>query len=365
MALRVRAPAAILGGGQGLHDPSSLTAGRHERERVSERPGSIAAATVEDRTTGADGGCACSASPATTGRRPATPHEAGAGARRPAARHGYERLLREHRRAWASRWDVCDARIDGDDELQLGARLAIYHLIASTPSDGAGTGRGPRADRSAYRGHVFWDTESYMLPFHAATSPERARAILEYRVARLPAALDGGRASAGVPEPAFRGSPPTTVERSRRRPPHCPPGRSSRSAPANSRTTSPPTSRGPRPATPRGRATRRSSVGPGRELPRADGALLGLARRRRGRPRAHPRGDRPRRVPRGRRRQRLHQRHGAVEPARRRADRRRLRQRPGARGRPLAADRRRPRRRLRPRPPASTSSSPGSSTWSR
>ena len=50
------------------------------------------------------------------------------------------------------------------------------------------TGRG-------YRGHVFWDSDVFVLPFLAATHPASARAILEYRVRRLPAARAAARAA--------------------------------------------------------------------------------------------------------------------------------------------------------------------------
>jgi trehalose/maltose hydrolase-like predicted phosphorylase len=45
-----------------------------------------------------------------------------------------------------------------------------------------------------YRGHVFWDSDVYVLPFLAATHPPAARAMLEYRVRRLPAAMRAARA---------------------------------------------------------------------------------------------------------------------------------------------------------------------------
>ena len=55
-----------------------------------------------------------------------------------------------------------------------------------------------------YRGHVFWDADTFILPFLAATHPAAARAMLEYRVA--PAAggaraarRRGGRAGARFP----------------------------------------------------------------------------------------------------------------------------------------------------------------------
>ena len=45
----------------------------------------------------------------------------------------------------------------------------------------------------AYRGHVFWDSDVFVLPFLAATHPPAARAMLEYRIRRLPAALEAAR----------------------------------------------------------------------------------------------------------------------------------------------------------------------------
>ncbi|QEC48301.1 glycoside hydrolase family 65 protein [Baekduia soli] len=203
MALRARAPADVVSAEQGLLDADTQEAIAGPA-RVAEDPGSIAAALVEDRSRQDDGGVRLERVAGYTWQAHGDASMPWAEERaRSAARHGYERLLRDHRRAWASRWEVCDARIDGDDELQLAVRLAIYHLVASTPADGEGPvgARGLTGD--AYRGHVFWDSDSYMLPFHAATNPPSARAMLQYRVARLPGALQEakvrGRAGACFP----------------------------------------------------------------------------------------------------------------------------------------------------------------------
>jgi trehalose/maltose hydrolase-like predicted phosphorylase len=107
---------------------------------------------------------------------------------------GFDGLLVEHRRAWASRWEDADMRIDGDPQLQLAVRLAIFHLMASV-SDGGEAAVGARGlTGSAYRGHVFWDTDVYVMPMLAATHPQAARAILEYRLRRMPAAIRAARA---------------------------------------------------------------------------------------------------------------------------------------------------------------------------
>ncbi len=108
---------------------------------------------------------------------------------------GRERLLGDHRRAWAQRWDAADVRIDGDPELQLGVRLALFHLMACAGDRGEAAVGARGMSGRGYRGHVFWDSDVFVLPFLAATHPAAARAILEYRVRRLPAAQAAARAA--------------------------------------------------------------------------------------------------------------------------------------------------------------------------
>ena len=108
---------------------------------------------------------------------------------RQGSRLGFEGLLAEHRRTWAGRWEDADVQIEGDAELQLDVRLALFHLMA-TVGEGDEAAVGARGLSGAgYHGHVFWDSDVYVLPFLAATRPQAARAMLEYRVRRLPAAL--------------------------------------------------------------------------------------------------------------------------------------------------------------------------------
>lgn len=108
---------------------------------------------------------------------------------------GFEALLCEHRRAWAERWRDADVLIAGDAELQRAVRFAIFHLLANVAETGEATVGARGLTGQAYRGHVFWDSDVYVLPFLAATRPRAARAMLEYRIRRLPAALRAARAS--------------------------------------------------------------------------------------------------------------------------------------------------------------------------
>jgi trehalose/maltose hydrolase-like predicted phosphorylase len=106
-----------------------------------------------------------------------------------ARRLGWRGVLAEHEAAWTSRWQCSDVEVDGDAAAQQALRFAIYHLnSAANPADER-VSIGARAlTGDDYHGHVFWDTEIYLLPFYILTWPEAARALLMYRFRTLDAA---------------------------------------------------------------------------------------------------------------------------------------------------------------------------------
>jgi trehalose/maltose hydrolase-like predicted phosphorylase len=161
--------------------------------RVTGRPASIVAA-VHDQLHGSGSQRVLDRMAAYEGRSEgvADQHAALARARR-ARKTGFDGLLAEHRRAWATRWEDADVVIQGDPELQLAVRFALFHLIANVPDEGEAAVGARGLTGRAYRGHVFWDSDVYVLPFLAATHPAAARSMLEYRIRRLPAALRAAR----------------------------------------------------------------------------------------------------------------------------------------------------------------------------
>jgi len=106
---------------------------------------------------------------------------------------GFETLLADHRAAWARRWEAADVVVDGDAELTRAVRFALFSLTASVRDDGEAAVGARGLAGPAYRGHVFWDADVFVLPFLAATHPPAARAMLEYRLRRLPAAQAAAR----------------------------------------------------------------------------------------------------------------------------------------------------------------------------
>jgi trehalose/maltose hydrolase-like predicted phosphorylase len=97
--------------------------------------------------------------------------------------------LAAHEAAWDARWIASDILIEGDDEAQRALRFAVYHLTCAANPEDDRVSIGARAlTGDAYLGHVFWDTEIYLLPFYTAVWPEAARALLMYRFHTLPGA---------------------------------------------------------------------------------------------------------------------------------------------------------------------------------
>ena len=102
---------------------------------------------------------------------------------------GLPAALRGSSAAWAGRWAAADVEITGDAELQRRVRFALYHLIGSANPDDPHAAPGARSlTGERYRGHVFWDTDTFVLPFFVYTHPPTARAMLAYRHRTLPAA---------------------------------------------------------------------------------------------------------------------------------------------------------------------------------
>ena len=98
-------------------------------------------------------------------------------------------VVADHERAWTERWRSSEVEVDGDPAAQTALRFALYHLNGAANPDDEHVSIGARAlTGDDYLGHVFWDTEIYLLPFYSLTWPEAARALLMYRYNTLDAA---------------------------------------------------------------------------------------------------------------------------------------------------------------------------------
>jgi trehalose/maltose hydrolase-like predicted phosphorylase len=87
-----------------------------------------------------------------------------------------------HCQAWQAEWERCDVVIEGDLEAQLAVRFNIFQLLSAAPRHDERVNIGAKTlSGYGYRGHAFWDTEIFMLPFFTYTRPEIARNLLSYR----------------------------------------------------------------------------------------------------------------------------------------------------------------------------------------
>lgn len=98
-----------------------------------------------------------------------------------------------HKQKWKQFWEDSGITVNGNDELSTSIHASIYAIASSLPSldtpngrdafyglspSGLGVG-GPKLD--GYRGHGFWDTETWMLPAIMLLEPQWSRELLNYR----------------------------------------------------------------------------------------------------------------------------------------------------------------------------------------
>jgi alpha,alpha-trehalose phosphorylase len=98
---------------------------------------------------------------------------------------GWEGLQEAQRGYLDEFWECADVELDGDGELQQALRFGLFHTLQA----------GARAERRAiaakgltgqgYDGHVFWDTETFVLPVLTYTAPHAARDELCWRHSTL------------------------------------------------------------------------------------------------------------------------------------------------------------------------------------
>jgi len=96
--------------------------------------------------------------------------------------HGYDGLRVAHDAAWEPEWGACNVAIEGDDGVDLALRYSLFQLLIAAPRHDERVSIPARSlSGFGYRGHVFWDTDVFIVPFFAYTRPQIARNLLLYR----------------------------------------------------------------------------------------------------------------------------------------------------------------------------------------
>ena len=113
-----------------------------------------------------------------------------------AVKNGFQQLLKLHIDSWSKKWDIADIDVRPDTNLQKALRFNIYHmLICGNLRDNRISIPARTLSGEGYRGHIFWDTDIFILPFFIYTHPQIAKNILYYRYRTLPAARRNARES--------------------------------------------------------------------------------------------------------------------------------------------------------------------------
>ena len=99
-----------------------------------------------------------------------------------ADQQSYDALRIAQTAAWVQLWQDGDVIIEGDPEAQLAVRFNLFQLLVAAPQKDDRVSIGAKTlSGYGYRGHVFWDTEIFILPFFMAVFPQMARNMLMYR----------------------------------------------------------------------------------------------------------------------------------------------------------------------------------------
>ncbi|HAS1784275.1 TPA: glycoside hydrolase family 65 protein [Enterobacter cloacae] len=111
------------------------------------------------------------------------------------AERGYAALLKRSVSAWEKVWRDCRVEVESpEDEDQMALDYAVWHLTTMTPAHSERSSIGAKGlTGEGYKGHVFWDTEIFLLPFHLFTRPQIARSLLRYRWLNLSGAREKAR----------------------------------------------------------------------------------------------------------------------------------------------------------------------------
>jgi alpha,alpha-trehalose phosphorylase len=116
--------------------------------------------------------------------RPALRDQA-AGALAGARYSGWQGLVDTQREYLDKFWDSADVEVEGDPVIQQAVRFGLFHILQSSA----------RAERrgiaskgltgTGYDGHIFWDTEGYVLPVLTYTAPHAACDALRWRASTI------------------------------------------------------------------------------------------------------------------------------------------------------------------------------------
>ena len=108
----------------------------------------------------------------------------------------WDQAVQDNNAAWEREWERSQVIVEGDVDAQRAILYNLYQLLIVAPRHDNRVSIGAKAlSGFGYRGHAFWDTEVFMLPFFTYTAPDIARNLLDYRYRHLDAARAKARSN--------------------------------------------------------------------------------------------------------------------------------------------------------------------------
>ncbi|MBC1568515.1 glycoside hydrolase family 65 protein [Listeria sp. FSL L7-1425] len=102
-------------------------------------------------------------------------------------KESYAELKAASETIWADFWEHAGVRVKSTNAFdQFALDFACYHLEIMTPKEDSRCSVGAKGlTGEGYKGHVFWDTEIFIMPFFLYNQPEIAKQLLQYRYLHL------------------------------------------------------------------------------------------------------------------------------------------------------------------------------------
>src|SRR6185312_10641256 len=98
---------------------------------------------------------------------------------------GFDGLLQAQARGLAAFWRRAVLSVDGDEASEQALRFNLFHVFQSAGRDGQGGIAAKGLTGEGYEGHVFWDSETFVLPALALIDPALVKPSLLWRLRTL------------------------------------------------------------------------------------------------------------------------------------------------------------------------------------
>ncbi|MGH8158742.1 MAG: beta-phosphoglucomutase [Rhodanobacter sp.] len=112
-------------------------------------------------------------------------HSRAASALASAIDDGFDSLVQAQARDCAAFWERASLSIEHDKRSEQALKFNLFHIFQSAARDGHGGIAAKGLTGEGYEGHVFWDSETFVLPALAFTAPALVKPSLLWRLSTL------------------------------------------------------------------------------------------------------------------------------------------------------------------------------------